>query len=104
MGALTAIIGTFPVAAVVALLYRFPFPLAGYSSGFGAMVRSPVAVAFYGVLSGGFIVLALLGAVIGKVFHSPDVSRKKTIVTLALFIDIVVMILLAMWDKIYGPW
>lgn len=103
LGAICAIVGAFPVAAFVALVYRFPFPLAGYQSGIGAMLLSPIAVAVYGILLGGFVLLGLLGAVAGAVLGSEE-SPAETILPAALLIDLAAMLLLAVWDKIYGPW
>jgi len=102
-GAICTIVGAFPVAAFVALVYRFPFPLAGYQSGVAAMLLSPIAVAVYGILLGGFVLLGLLGAVAGAVLGT-DESPAETILPAALLIELAAMLLLAVWDKIYGPW
>jgi hypothetical protein len=64
IGALSAIAGSFLVAPLLALAYKFPIPFSGMESGPGAAVRSLWAVAFYGAL-GGFAVLGLLGAAAG---------------------------------------
>lgn len=103
VGAICTIVGAFPVAAFVALVYRFPFPFAGYQSGVAAMLLSPIAVAVYGILLGGFVLLGLAGAIAGAVLGSEE-SPMETILPAALLIDLAAMLLLAVWDKIYGPW
>ena len=44
LGCLLAVLGAFPVAALVALVFRFPIPFTGYCSGPGAVLSSFVAV------------------------------------------------------------
>jgi hypothetical protein len=66
VGVLSAIAGSFLVAPLLALVYRFPIPFSGMESGPSAAVRSLFAVAFYGVL-GGFVVLGVFGAAAGVV-------------------------------------
>jgi uncharacterized membrane protein YfcA len=102
-GGLLTILGAFPVAAVVALVFRFPIPFAGYQSGVEAMVSSPIAVLLYGVATGGFVVLGVIGAVAGVLIGASDRS-KQSILIAALTIDTVAIGLLSVWDKIYGPW
>jgi hypothetical protein len=68
LGAAAATFGAFPVASLVALVYRFPVPFRGYASGFGAIVPANFAVLVYGVM-GGFIVLPFSGAVAAALTH-----------------------------------
>lgn len=76
-GAVRAILWTFPVTAVVTLVIGFPFPFAGYLSGWHAAVYSPVAVLIWGVLLGGFAVQALLGAAAGWLaYGAASFSRR----------------------------
>ncbi|MGE3316780.1 MAG: hypothetical protein AB7O26_16805 [Planctomycetaceae bacterium] len=108
VGALYAVLGTFPVAAFVALVFRFPFPDAPYAGGVRAMLGSPIAVLIYG-LAGGFYLLAVLGAVAGVIAHRRyqnrnDRNKHREIVVFAAVIDFIAVMLLAVWDKIYGPW
>ena len=108
VGALYAVLGAFPVAALLALVYRFPIPMVGYRSGIEAMVLSPIAVILYGIL-GGVLILAVLGAVVGWMAHGRHNRRSyrnkhREIVIAAAVIDCAAMTLLAVWDKIYGPW
>lgn len=104
LGAILTVLGTFPVAAVVALLFRFPVPFSGYQSGFEAMLISPLAVAVYGIFTGGFVVLALIGALLGWMLNRLGESDSGTILNAALAVDTAVILLLSVWDKIYGPW
>lgn len=102
-----AVLGAFPVAALVALCYRFPIPFSGYESGPMAVPRSLFAVVFYGLI-GGFVVLVALGAAAGTAAHllaGPDARRERQLtLTLALAGDFVAMMTLAVLDKIIGPW
>src|SRR5690348_3119967 len=64
LGALSAVVGAFPVAALVAFVYRFPIPFTGYANGFKAVVPALFAAAVYGAM-GGFFVVAILGTLAG---------------------------------------
>jgi hypothetical protein len=63
-GAALTVIASFPLAAVFALLFRFPIPFGGYASGADAVIPALVATLFYGML-GGFVVQAVLGGIAG---------------------------------------
>jgi len=43
-GAVCGVLGTYPGAGLAALLFRFPIPFVGYSSGVHAVLPSLVAV------------------------------------------------------------
>jgi hypothetical protein len=112
-GALTAVIGALPIAALCALVYRFPIPFSGYESGPQAAVHCVMAVVMYGVFLGGFIVLAALGAVLGWLAayladEGQNEGTHKTIgaagIIAGLTADAIVVGLMANWDYIYGPW
>lgn len=60
LGAGITVVMAFPVAGLLALVYRFPVPFAGYVSGFSAVGYAMGGVVIYGLL-GGFPRLALLG-------------------------------------------
>jgi hypothetical protein len=80
---LSAIVGSFLVAPLLALVYQFPIPFSGMESGPGAAVKSLFAVAFFGVL-GGFVVLAILGAVAGVVASKVAGADRRRAWKLAL--------------------
>lgn len=107
LGSLLAVLGAFPVAALVALAFRFPIPFTGYGSGLGAVLPSFVAVLIYGCI-GGFPLLAVLGGVGGVVaflIGRPD--GKKTFrltLALAVLVDFLATLTLAVLDTIIGPW
>jgi hypothetical protein len=106
-GIVWALLGAFPLAALVALCYRFPIPFSGYESGLMAVPLSLLAVAFY-ELFGGFVVLAALGAAAGiaaNLLANGDARRERWLtLTFALAGDLVAVILLAVLDKIIGNW
>ncbi len=108
VGAAYSVLGAFPAAAIVALVFRFPFPFGAYEGGLRAMLGSPIAVVFYGLV-GGFHLLAVLGALAGWIAYARGQRRSyrnkhREIVLFALAIDFAVVLLLSVWDKIYGPW
>ena len=107
LGCLLAVLGAFPVAALVALVFRFPIPFTGYCSGPGAVLPSFVAVLIYGCI-GGFPLLAVRGAVGGLIAYligRPD-GKKTFRLTLAftVVVDVLATLTLAVLDKIIGPW
>lgn len=107
-GALWSVASTFPIAALTALLFRFPVPFVGYLSGITAVVPALIAVLFYGVLFGGLILLGGLGAIGGLVAGTAckhDQRRCKLATRLwSLFVTTTGLLILAVLDKIIGPW
>lgn len=106
-GALWAVVLAFPVAGVCALLFRFPVPFSGYASGLDAVPAALLAVVFYGLL-GGFPLLFAAGALGGAAAYAlarPDAQRARrlTLVSSGL-IALVAVGLLAILDKLIGPW
>jgi hypothetical protein len=106
-GAIVGVVGTFPLAALCALLFRFPIPFDAYRSGLDAVVPALFAVVFYGML-GGFVVQAALGGLGGLIAsqRSPgqpsDVGRRCLVFSLAG--ASVGVVALAVLDRIIGPW
>jgi hypothetical protein len=106
-GALSATLLTFPLAAVCAVVYRFPVPFAGYASSVAAVPTVLLAVGFYGVI-GGFAVLGGAGAIAGWLAHEkaqPDSHgvRRLAIAYGALPAALAVLVL-AVLDKLIGAW
>ena len=106
-GALLAVVLAFPLAAICALVYRFPVPFAGYAAGPGEVLSALFAVVFYGLV-GGFPALAAAGAVGGAMAYGlgkPDIQRVRR---LALAFSAVLAALavgtLAILEKLIGPW
>lgn len=106
-GALWAVVLAFPLAAICALVFRFPLPFGGYASGPAAMPRALVAVVFYGVL-GGFPTLMVAGALGGAAAYAlrqPVVARiRRLTVVFAGLIALLGVVLLAVLDKLIGAW
>lgn len=107
LGGACSILGAFPIAALVALCFRFPIPFSGYESGPLAVPRSLFAVLFYGVW-GGFVVLAVLGAlggVLARRLAGGDVGKtRRFTLGFALLVDLVAVLIFSVLDKIIGPW
>ncbi|MBI4502841.1 MAG: hypothetical protein HY700_16975 [Gemmatimonadetes bacterium] len=106
-GALATILLTFPLAALCALLFRFPVPFASYESGWSAVPHALAAVHLYGTL-GGFVLLGFLGGLGGVVAHRmgrPDTWHIwQWTISLAAVVAFCAVILLATLDYIIGPW
>lgn len=107
LGALLAVVIAFPVAAILALVYRFPVPFAGYMSGVSAIGYAMGGVVFYGLI-GGFPLLAILGGLTGSIVSNAAARESKLpwkwIMLLCVLIDLAVLFVLAILDKIIGPW
>lgn len=106
-GALWAVVLAFPLAALCALLYRFPIPFSGYRSGLIAVPGALIAVMFYGML-GGFLALLATGALGGAAAHTlgqPDGQRiRRLTLAFAGLFALLSVGLLAVLDKLIGPW
>lgn len=106
-GAICAILAAFPIAVLFGLFYRFPIPLVGYLTGTRAVLACLVAVVFYGIVTGGFVILGLLGGA-GSWFLSfsaiRDDSKKRLCVAIGCIIAFLWAGTLAIFDKLIGPW
>jgi hypothetical protein len=92
---------------LVALVFRFPVPFAGYQSGLEAMLPAMVGAALYGLV-GGIVVQAILGAVSGMIvyIYAPDDPTRANLFSLAcgLLSALPGLLLLSILDWIIGPW
>ena len=106
-GAGLAIVWTFPLAGLIAAVFRFPVPFAGIESGIVAIVPAMVAVLFYG-LTGGFAVVAGLGAIAGHVVArqvwTDQSAYKKRLRILSAVAAGAPLLLLSVLDLLIGPW
>ena len=106
-GAIAALVGMFPVAFLLALVWRFPIPFSAYESGLGGAVRSLLAVVFYGAL-GGFVLVPGLGAAAGafafQLSKGNALKAQKLSITLGVLCAFVGGVFLSVLDKIIGPW
>lgn len=106
-GAFWTILLAFPIAALLALLFRFPVPFVGYMSGPSAVVPSMFTLLFYGLPLGGFVWLGLLGAIAGLwIPDSTREHRRKAFWSVRLWgtgVSATNMIALSVLDKIIGP-
>jgi hypothetical protein len=107
LGAASATLLAFPLAAICVLVYRFPVPFAGYASGIEAVVPVLLGVVFYGIL-GGFPLLATVGALGGWAAHRKGQPDQRTVRRLAVVFGGVAALLgvtfLAVLDKLIGAW
>ena len=77
-GILVAVLSSYPIAILFALVYRFPIPMGGIIGPFGEINANvgifdiikmvTIAWIFYGIL-GGFVVLSVGGAVAGIIIE-----------------------------------
>lgn len=106
-GAIVALIGLFPMAFLVTLLWRFPMPMGGYESGLDAALKSPVALVFYG-LFGGFVVVPAFGAFAGwmafRMAGGGSVTARRLSVVYGLSCALIACLILSVLDKIIGAW
>lgn len=107
LGAIASVIGLFPIAFLMALLWRFPLPFAGYQSGLEAAVKSPLAVIFYGIM-GGFVIVPALGALCGvlvfKTVNDHPLKAKRLTIFLAMMIAFLFCFTLSILDRFIGEW
>ena len=108
MGATWSIVSAFPIAGFIALVFRFPVPFAGYVSGIEAVIPAMLAVIFYGIVMQGLILVGVLGAISGVVtakLMGPAAQHQRRAVRLvSLAITTFCLFILAILDKIIGPW
>jgi len=106
-GALFSVVLAFPAAIALAIVYRFPVPFSGYESGWAAVPLVVMAVAFYGAL-GGFVVLAVAGALAGiraeRIAQRRGANPFALALAFAAAIAFVAAFCLAILDKVIGPW
>ena len=117
-GGRIAIVSSFPIALLFALLYRFPIPMGGYIGPFSGkshigVINSLKAVVLawvvYGIL-GGFVLLFVGGAVTGtaissKCSESDDKKHRDRMVTTGGIIFAILCVgLLSNLDFIIGAW
>jgi hypothetical protein len=106
IGAAWAVGAAFPLAAITALVYRFPIPFADYASGPSAIPGALIATVFYGLL-GGFVVLAVLGGLGGTALHHVMRTSAKRLMLIrgwSIIVAATSVVLLSVLDKIIGPW
>ncbi len=107
-GAWIAVIAALPIAALLGLLFRFPVPFGTIEGGIVHVIPSLFAVVFYGVFLGGFVVLAIGGAIGGVVAYFACHADRSSVLRLTNFLAIgfssVALFLLSILDWIIGPW
>lgn len=107
-GALFGMIGTYPAAVLCALVFRFPVPFGGYVSGPGGAALAPLAVTIYGAVFGGFLVQGVLGGLAGRLAERRGRGSGPRTWRLCLVYGALASLpgvaLLAILDKIIGPW
>lgn len=119
--ALLGIVGTtvcsLPVALAFAYTLRVPIPLGAYIGPLGEM--GPYSIAFVDVLqmvflawlfygiTGGFILLAVLGAVTGVTTgkrYAQSAHRSRIVMLWAAAASVLPVLLISTLDYVIGPW
>lgn len=106
-GALWAIALSFPIAGFMALVFRFPVPIAGMVSGPRGIIPAMIAVAVYGVFLGGFAVIAVTGALAGillRAFAADSKHFQLLYIAASAVAALVPLFVLATLDWYIGPW
>jgi len=98
----------FPTAFFLALVWKFPLPLAGYGHGLDSALMTPFAVLFYGVLTGGFVIVPALGVLCGAFAQSlckDDIPKARILsVFLGSICALISGIFLNLLERLIGPW
>ncbi|MES2521666.1 MAG: hypothetical protein V4617_03125 [Gemmatimonadota bacterium] len=106
-GSIAALLSMFPVASLLALVWKFPLPMGGYAQGVRAALLAPLAALFYG-LFGGFLVVPALGAASGalafKLSEGDSGQARKLSIALGVASAVAAGVFLNVLDKIIGPW
>ena len=108
-GAGLSIVLTFPLAALIAAVFRFPVPFApSYQSGIEAIVPAMFAVFFYGIFFGGIVIVACLGVIAGHVVAmqvwTDESAYKKRLLILSAVAAGAPLLLLSVLDLLIGRW
>jgi len=107
-GAIFGIVATVPLVILCALVFRFPVPFGGYMSGPSAIIPALIAILFYGLVFGGFVVQAFLGGLGGLLAERIAAPDKQKVKRLCIFFSTIGALFgvftLAILDKIIGPW
>lgn len=106
LGATWSVLSSFPIAALMVSFFRFPIPMVGYVSGWKAIGPAMLAVVFYGIFFGGFLVLAGMGAMAGSVVSALNYGRRRRswIQGASIIVTALLLFVLAILDRIIGPW
>ena len=105
-GAICAIALSPVAAGLMAAVYRFPMPFAGYEGGWGSAPRAAVAALFY-LLVGGVFVVGLVGGGAGTLARRLATGRRHPRllwVSVVFLAALAPAALLSVLDKIIGPW
>ncbi|MFF2082643.1 hypothetical protein ACFVVM_02660 [Nocardia sp. NPDC058176] len=107
VGGLSAIVLAPVAAAVIAIVYRFPVPLVGYTSGFGGALTAAAGSLFYLVL-GGAVLVGAIGGAGGLLVAGPRRPATPRTYTIAVLVGLGVAFLgalaLALLEYLVGPW
>lgn len=77
-GAVWSLVSVIPITASLALFFRVPVPSDGIDGGLSHVVPAMLALLFYGVAMGGFILVGIGGALAGlAAWFSTSTARKR---------------------------
>jgi hypothetical protein len=102
-GSVVANVASFPLAALTALVFRFPIPFGGYASGPDAVVPSLYAAGFYGML-GGCLLQGLLGGVAALMVRPSDDGGWIQRGAAAVVVAVPGVLTLSVLDWLIGTW
>ena len=106
-GVFVAMASTVPLAALIALFFRFPVPFVGHMSGVAAVLPALMAVAVYGGLMGGFILVGIAGAIAGMLasFIVDDALRRIWLMRcLSVLSSLIILLAFATLDRVIVTW
>lgn len=107
IGAILSVSSVFPITALMALFFRFPVPFAGIEGGLAQVLPALVGLLFYGVFMGGFLVVAVCGALAGTLAQfvsRTERQRRQLQRWLPIAATLMLLFILATLDWYIGPW
>ena len=102
-----SIFWSFPITALLGGAFRFPVPFGTIEGGLDHVLPSLFALAFYGVLMGGFLAIGFAGAISGLIAHhiaGTTHQRRLLVRCLPAISSFGLLFLLATLDWYIGQW
>lgn len=106
-GAGWSVAASFPITAVLVSILQFPIPFRGIVSGPKFIPLAIFALLMYGIFLGGFVVLSVAGGLAGafaRYIGSTAAKQRLVLRVLAVGSSLFLLVVLAILDRIIGPW
>lgn len=106
-GAMCSVVAAFPLTVLMVSFFRFPVPFVGYVTGPSNILSALFALLFYGIVFGGFLLLAIAGGMAGaaaRIAGSTQARQRLILRILAVGASGALLLVLATLDWVIGPW